>query len=55
MKLSPDDLLWLAILEEEPKLFYMTEKGIKNTLKKRGFPFRIIDAFIRRRAILMES
>lgn len=49
-KLTPEDKLWLEILLRDEDLSKLEEARLKAELARRGFPARLIAAFLNARA-----
>jgi len=45
-RLRPSDSLWLALLEQEPKLKSAPPDKARRILEKAGFPPHVIDAYL---------
>jgi len=55
MPLTPEDSLWLAVLQGEPELHGKADAEIRSDLKENGFPERLVEEFLRVRGLPAEK
>lgn len=53
--MTPEDNLWLAILEREPKLGDMKEGEVRLYLREGGFPEKLVEEFLKSRTLITQD
>lgn len=48
-EMTPEDLLWIAIIERTPKYLTLSDDVVRAELKAGGFPERVVNVFLVKR------